>query len=98
MTWLTRFWKKLGIHKPKRFWIHVPVCMVAPLLILADPNPIIGVSYFWGYLFLFAVYEIIEDWRCHDLGYTDVQGGIAGVAAGSVIVYLIKLVEKLLEG
>jgi hypothetical protein len=85
---IKRFWQRFGIHKPVRFWIHFPVGMIAPLLVLTHSQ---GWAFCLGYLVLFVVYEVIEDWRCRDLGYTDVQGGIAGIAAGGLVVYLISL-------
>ena len=70
----------------ERFWIHLPLGIVCALL--AYYLPVLGILAFVGFL----IYEVIQDWRIHDLSFKDVLGFTSGFIATGVILAILKLV------
>lgn len=69
-----------------RFLLHLPLGVITPLLALTHPK--------WGIVFavLFLgtclLYQLVENWRD---AYIDIQGIIAGIPLGALLVYSIGL-------
>ena len=59
-------------HDWARFWLHLPVGVVAAFLTIWKPA--VGGSF----TFIFVSYEILNDWRKHDNSYKDVYGFAVG--------------------
>ncbi len=69
-----KFWLALD-----RFWIHIPVGLMA--VILYGLSPIAGA----GFTFIFWRYEKNEDRYLRDMAWKDYQGFLGGMAIGGLI-------------
>jgi hypothetical protein len=68
----------------ERFWMHVPHGIGIGFFTLA--HPALGI----GFLVVVCFYQLIEEWRIHDLSYKDVAGYGGGIPAGSLLWLLAK--------
>ena len=75
------------IWDQRRFWMHFPLGVIAPTLSLAHPEPVIGAGFTLGFLVTCLVYQ----WSEGNKPWIDIQGIIAGLPVGCLIVWGVSL-------
>ena len=68
----------------KRFWMHIPVGIIAVLTIIVSPVAAVML------LVTFLVYQVMEDWKIGDHSYIDINGFMAGIFAGIAILAIVQ--------
>ena len=73
------------IYSQKRFWMHTPLGVIAPLLVLTHDE--FGGVFCGGFLLATLVYQVVQGGKPH----VDIQGIIGGIPIGCTAVYIVRL-------